>query len=85
MSQSTQDTNRDKLITGAACVLGAVSGGLDVTTGSGSSLDLGTVLGWLAQHTWGYGYWGPFLLDLEDVDPGCGVEEWNKVQSVISE
>ena len=26
---------------------------------------MGVVLGWLAQHTWGYGYWGPFLLDFE--------------------
>ena len=25
----------------------------------------GVVLGWLAQHSWGYGYWGPFLLDFE--------------------
>ena len=26
----------------------------------------------LLQHSWGYGYWGPFLLDLDDNDPGYG-------------
>ena len=81
---STQDTNRDKAITGVACLLGAISGGLGATHG----VDLTTgpvvttqaaVLGWLAQHSWGYGYWGPFLLDLQDTDPGCGVEDFNRV------
>ena len=81
---STQDTNRDKAITGVACLLGAISGGLGATHG----VDLTTgpvvttqaaVLGWLAQHSWGYGYWGPFLLDLQDTDPGCGVEDFNSV------
>ena len=32
ISESTSDTNRDKAITGIACAIGAVSGGLDVTT-----------------------------------------------------
>ena len=32
-----------------------------------------------AQHSWGYGYWGPFLLDLDDSDPGCGLSELNQV------
>jgi len=76
--QGTSDTNRDKAITGVACLLGAVSGGLDVTDGV-SSPTVGVVLGWLAQHTWGYGYWGPFLLDFEELDPGCGVEDFNSV------
>merc|ERR1719225_1307924 len=33
--QGTSDTNRDKAITGVACLLGAVSGGLDVTAHTG--------------------------------------------------
>ena len=32
--QSTRDSNRDKGITGIACLLGAVSGGLGVTAGA---------------------------------------------------
>jgi len=76
--QSTRDSNRDKGITGIACLLGAVSGGLGVTAGA-SGPTTGVVLGWLAQHSWGYGYWGPFLLDFEELDPGCGLEDFNKV------
>ena len=34
-----------------------------INTSSGPTT--GVILGWLAQHTWGYGYWGPFLLDFE--------------------
>ena len=26
-----------------------------------------------------YGYYGPFLLELSEIDPGCGVEDFNKV------
>ena len=26
---------------------------------------VGAVLGWTAQHAWGYGYWAPYLLDLQ--------------------
>ena len=36
--QGTSDTNRDKAITGVACLLGAVSGGLDVTDGVSSKI-----------------------------------------------
>ena len=32
----------------------------------------------------GYGYWAPFLLDLQDTDPGCGVEEFNRVLAEYS-
>lgn len=76
--QSTRESNRDKAITGIACLIGAISGGLGVTAGA-TSPTTAVVLGWLAQHTWGYGYWGPFLLDFEELDPGCGVEDFNKV------
>ena len=27
----------------------------------------------------GYGYWAPYLLDLQETDPGCGLEEFNRV------
>ena len=84
MSVSTRDTNRDKAITGAACLLGAISGGLGVTHGidlatAAASTTQAALLGWLAQHSWGYGYWGPFLLDLQDTEPGCGLEEFNRL------
>ena len=50
---TTQETNRDKGITGVACLLGAISGGLGVTFGTDiSSPQPATVLGWLAQHSW---------------------------------
>ena len=34
--------------------------------------------------TRGYGYWAPFLLDLEETEPGCGVEEFNRVVAEYS-
>jgi len=84
ISESTSDTNRDKAITGIACAIGAVSGGLDVTTSATNGPTVGSTLGWLAQHSWGYGYWGPFLLDLQELDPGCGIEDFNKVLTEYS-
>jgi len=84
LSQSTRETNVDKTIVGLACLAGAVSGGLDVTSGATSGPTLGSSLGFAAQHSWGYGYWAPFLLDLQDLDPGCGVEDFNEVLSQYS-
>ena len=53
LSESTQGTNRDKAITGVACLLGAISGGLGVTHGMDiSSPEPTTALGWMAQHSW---------------------------------
>ena len=53
LSEATQETNRDKAITGVACLLGAISGGLGVTFGTDlSSPQPPTILGWLAQHSW---------------------------------
>ena len=53
LSESTQETNRDKAITGVACLLGAISGGLGVTFGMDiSSPQPQTALGWMAQHSW---------------------------------
>jgi len=84
LSQSTRETNVDKTIVGLACLAGAVSGGLDVTSSATSGPTLGSSLGFAAQHAWGYGYWAPFLLDLQDLDPGCGVENFNEVLSQYS-
>merc|ERR1711976_142148 len=78
ISQSTRNSNVDKSIIGLACLAGAVSGGLDVSS-SATGPTVGAVLGWTAQHAWGYGYWAPYLLDLQEIDPGCGVEDFNKV------
>ena len=62
-----------------ACLLGAISGGLGVTHNTFLTATPATTLGFFAQHTWGYGYWGPYLLDLQDTDPGCGIEDFNRV------
>jgi len=77
---SNAETNRDKLITGLACLLGAVSGGFGVLYDKDPlALSISDQLAFAAQHSWGYGYWAPFLLDLEDSDPGCGLEDLNRV------
>ena len=53
LSEATQETNRDKAITGLACLLGAISGGLGVTFGTDiTSPQPPIVLGWLSQHAW---------------------------------
>jgi hypothetical protein len=80
ISESNAATNRDKLIVGLACFLAAMAGGLGVLFGKDPlNLPLEDQISFAAQHSWGYGYWGPFLLDLNDNDPGCGLEELNKV------
>jgi len=80
ISESNAATNRDKLIVGLACFLAAMAGGLGVLFGKDPlNLALEDQISFAAQHSWGYGYWGPFLLDLDDNDPGCGLEELNKV------
>ena len=38
----------------------------------------------LLKATWGYGYWAPFLEDIDETDPGCGVKDFNKVRTVQS-
>jgi len=80
IAESNAATNRDKLIVGLACFLAAMAGGLGVLFGKDPlNLSLEDQISFAAQHSWGYGYWGPFLLDLDDNDPGCGLEELNKV------
>ena len=79
------DTNRDKLITGLACLIAAISGKLGVLYNKDPlALPVGDQLSFLAQASWGYGYWAPFLFDLNDADPGCGVEDFNKVLAEYS-
>merc|ERR1719384_951727 len=80
IAESNAATNRDKLIVGLACFLAAMAGGLGVLYGK-DPLTLSTAdqLSFAAQHSWGYGYWGPFLLDLSDTEPGCGLAELNRV------
>jgi len=80
IAESNAATNRDKLIVGLACFLAAMAGGLGVLYGKDPlNLAIEDQISFAAQHSWGYGYWGPFLLDLDDNDPGCGLEELNKV------
>jgi len=80
VEQGTLDTNRDKLITGLCCLIAAISGKLGVLEGNNlATLTTGQQLALLAQGSWGYGYWGPFLLDLDETDPGCGLQDFNKV------
>jgi len=85
VAQGTVDTNRDKLITGIACLIAAISGKLGVLYNKDPlALSVGDQLSLAAQTSWGYGYWGPFLLDLGDSDPGCGIEDFNKVVAEYS-
>lgn len=85
VEQGTVDTNRDKLITGLACLIAAISGKLGVLYNKDPlALSVGDQLSFAAQASWGYGYWGPFLLDLNDADPGCGVEDFNRVVAEYS-
>jgi len=85
IEQNTVDTNRDKLITGLACLIAAISGKLGVLYNKNPlALSVGDQLSFAAQASWGYGYWGPFLLDLDDSDPGCGIEEFNQVVAEYS-
>lgn len=82
VEQGTQDVNRDKLITGLACLVAAIAGKLGVLDGAGNNLAAFTTpnhLSLAGQASWGYGYWGPYLMDIDDTDPGCGVEDFNKV------
>merc|ERR1719270_3335846 len=44
ISESTSDTNRDKAITGIARAIGAVSGGLDVTTSATNGPTVGSLV-----------------------------------------
>jgi len=85
IEQGTADSNRDKLITGLACLIAAISGKLGVLYNKDPlALSVGDQLSFAAQTSWGYGYWGPFLLDLNDAEPGCGVEDFNRVLAEYS-
>merc|ERR1712203_833279 len=69
IAESNAATNRDKLIVGLACFLAAMAGGLGVLYGKDPlNLAIEDQISFAAQHSWGYGYWGPFLLDLDDND-----------------
>jgi hypothetical protein len=77
---NTLATNRDVLIVGLACLLGAVSGTFGILHGAlGASLTPAQSTYLVAMNSWGYGYWGPYLLELDDVDPGCGVEDYEQL------
>jgi len=80
VQSGTVDTNRDVLIVGIACFIGALSGSLGILYGK-NPLELTNAdqISLLAMNSWGYGYWGPYLLELSETDPGCGVEDFNKV------
>jgi len=78
-------TNRDQLVTGLLCLVAAISGSLGILHGKDpmalSSADQISLLG---MNAWGYGYWGPFLLTLEDAEPDCGVKDFNRVVAEYS-
>jgi len=74
------DTNRDQLLVGLFCLIGAVSGSLGILHNKNPlALSQSDSIYLFAMNSWGYGYWGPYLLELSDSDPGCGVEDFNRV------
>jgi len=80
VQSGTADTNRDVLLVGIACFVGALSGSLGILYNKNpAELSTSDQLSLLAMNSWGYGYWGPYLLELSETDPGCGVEDFNKV------
>jgi len=85
ISEGTGAANRDKLIVGLSCLLAAVGGKLGVLYNQDPlDLTIGQQLSFSAYASWGYGYWAPFLMDIDETDPGCGIEEFNKVVSEYS-
>jgi len=80
VQSGTLDTNRDQLLVGLFCLIGAVSGTLGIVYNKDPlALSPSDQISLFAMNAWGYGYWGPYLLELSDSDPGCGVEDFNKV------
>jgi len=74
------DTNRDQIIVGIACFIGALSGSLGILYNKDPlTLTTADQISLIAMNSWGYGYWGPYLLELDETDPGCGVEDFNRV------
>jgi len=79
------DTNRDQLLVGLFCLIGAVSGSLGILHNKNPlTLSQSDQIYLFAMNSWGYGYWGPYLLELSDSDPGCGVEDFNRVVAEYS-
>jgi len=80
IESNTLATNRDVLIVGLCCLVAAVSGTLGILNGvTGNSLTAAQSIYLASMNSWGYGYWGPYLLELDDVDPGCGVTDFKKL------
>jgi len=80
IESNTLATNRDVLVVGLACLVGAVSGSLGILNGvTNNALTAPQGIYLAAMNSWGYGYWGPYLLELDDVDPGCGVNDFKKL------
>lgn len=85
ISAGTYDSNRDKFLTGIACFIGALSGTMGILYNKDpTTLSTGDKIYITAMNTWGYGYWGPYLLELDELEPGCGVEEFDKVVNEYS-
>lgn len=74
------DVNRDQFLVGLFCLIGALSGSLGILHNK-NPLTLSTAdqIYLASMNAWGYGYWGPYLLELNEADPGCGVKDFNRV------
>lgn len=78
-------SNRDKIILGLANLFGMIFGVRSAigdsqrTDGGINQLGFGDQLQVAAQVLYGYGYWGPFLLELEEARLSCGVYDFDSV------
>lgn len=80
IQSNNAQSNRDQTLVGVFNFIGALSGSLGILYNKDPlALSSGDQLALIAENFWGYGYWGPYLLELEDTDPGCGVAEFNRV------
>jgi len=77
-------SNRNKVLIGCACFLGkifgirkSVDGPLDGPTLT--TLSTSEKLNIAAQTLYGYGYWAPFLLTLEEASVDCGLGDFDSV------
>ncbi len=77
VEEDIASTNRDRAIIGLANLFGSLFGVASATHGD---VELGSLkdsekVQVVAEFLYGYGYWGPFLLQFEDARLDCGEYE----------
>lgn len=74
--------NRDKVVLALTNFLGSVFGCLMPAKGNFklSDFTLGQYLSVTAQALYGYGYWAPFIFEVEQADQQCGLKDYEAVE-----